>query len=637
MTSVGAETTAPAVEDKADVNAEVDGVQPEDADYIQKRKNVRAATIEKRKAFAVVKEAEIRKLQDERAEKIEKLHSADTATIDGKIIKVDEPKDSQSALKLTRPVRDEFAISPDDFEILVHDRWSINKTDFRFDRPLYTVADIRSGHTKRWFMFTYSITNSTTAPRRFAPVFVAATDKGVFSPDTSSLIPLRRAADSTMHPLAESKAVRDAKWNNEGVVPMEAVQSMVTKQLKDGEFKGDPSGQFEPGQTRWGAAIWPNFNDEWTELKIIIHGLNNAHRYDRKQRRVLVLTFSRKDDEFHVERSLIRYVSKEWEYLWMWDQDISIPVPADPSVHQIKDKVIATPSGAQRLMLAFPYLIENSSQNDQTLTVKQIRMELRGPKTGDKYAGFEVEVGGTKVTINEVPIVDDGRSTIYKAQFLREIGMAVQPRDTDRFAPDAAKSRQPGYGRVYEIKAGAKLDNQAAVFDAGSDVDWKYVREQVEDMLTLSIDKKALNEQNVKAKLGDKKLPAGMELPLYAPRRVLTDDTLTLIDGRGFSGDVTFQDETRVVLVTREGAQLEFKKSDVKSVEDGEFSKVKAQILAKLPAAVETAKTEKKVVASFACDCGLASGTYRIMRSYHKPGVIQEEWINAWQTLEENK
>ena len=151
------------------------------------------------------------------------------------------------------------------------------------------------------------------------------------------------------------------------------------------------------------------------------------------------------------------------------------------------------------------------------------------------------------------------------------------------------------------------------------------------------MDKKALSEQTLKAKAGDKKLPEGLGLPLYVPRRALTDDSVALHDGRSFAGQVTFQDETRLVMLTGEGAQLEFKKSEVKGVEEGEFAKVKQQILAKIPAAVEALKAEKKVIAEFTCECGLASGSYRIMRSYHKPGVVQEEWLKAWEALDEGQ
>ena len=101
----------------------------------------------------------------------------------------------------------------------------------------------------------------------------------------------------------------------------------------------EPMATFEPGQTRWGVALWPDFNNEFTELRIIVHGLSNAHRYDEKQRRVLLLSFTRNDDEFHVQRSQLVYRGKEWEYLWMWDQDISVPIPNDAKDPQIKEKI----------------------------------------------------------------------------------------------------------------------------------------------------------------------------------------------------------------------------------------------------------------------------------------------------------
>ncbi|MBI3831969.1 MAG: hypothetical protein HY291_20775 [Planctomycetes bacterium] len=619
--------------DPTNLNSEEGGMQFETAEHIKKARALREKLADTRKKEQDNVNAELQKLNAERAEKIDKMGSAETTTIDGQKVTVNEPKDSETALGLKKPVRDHYEISPEDFELYQYERWSLNAADFRFDKPGYVIDDIRSGHGKRWFVFSYSITNSTAKTQRIAPVFIAVTENGVFSPEAGGLVPQRYVSDSIQHPLADSTDVRDTKWSAEGVIPLESVSSMLTRQLKDGEFKLDPMQTFLAGQTRWGAAVWPEFNDQFTELKIVVHGLSNAHKFDRKQRRVLVLTFNRNDDEFNVERSNLVYKSKQWEYLWAWDQDISVPVPADPADPQIKDKAIKTPSGVERLLVSFPYTIDNSSGTDQTLTLKEIRFVLRGAKAGDKYAGFDISVGDQKINLDEVPLVDDGRSTIYKAQYLRDAGKAAPGPDTNRFAPAVETSKQPG-GMVFKIENGKKLEGRLGVFDVSSDVDWRWVREQVEDRLTLAVDKKALADKFIKEHAGDAKLPEG-GIPGYIPRRTLTDDTVTLASGHSYSGEVTRDDDAFVNVTTRDGAQLEFKKGEVKTVEKGEMAKVKEQILAAVPAALEALKKDKKVFAYFTCEAGLSTGQYRIARSYHQPGVIQDDWLKAWETLEQ--
>lgn len=618
--------------DPTDLNAHEGGLQFETAEKIQKSRALREKLTEVRKKEAENVKAEIQKLNNERAEKIDKMGSAETPTIDGQKVNVAEPKDSEAALSLKKPVRDQYEISPEDFDLYSYERWSLNKTDFKFDQPRYVVDDIRAGHGKRWFVFSFSITNSTAKARRIAPVFVAVTDGGVFMPEAGGLIPQRFLSNSVMHPLADSTAARDTKWSAEGVIPIESVASMLTRQYKDGEFKLDATSTFEAGQTRWGAAVWPELNDQFTELKIVVHGLSNAHRFDTKQRRVLVLTFARNDDEFHVERSILHYKSKEWQYLWAWDQDISVPVPADAAEAQIKDKALKSPAGQDRLLVSFPYTINNSSTVDQTITIKDIKFALRGAKNADKFSGFDITIGDQKVNLDEILLVDDGRSTIYKAQYLREIGKAQPGPDTNRFAPSVDTSKQPG-GLVFKIESGKALEGRLGVFDALADVDWKHVREQVEDQLTLAVDKKALKEKALKDKAGDAKLPAD-PVPMYSPRRHLTDDTVSLADGRSFTGTVTRDDEVAVLMTTLTGAQLEFKKADVKAVEKGEFSKVKEQVLAAIPGAIDALKKDKKVLAYFNCEAGLSTGSYRVARSYHQPGVIQEDWLKAWEELD---
>lgn len=618
-----------------DLDAEQKGKQrDEDVRYKQKK----AAMLERLKEFRAQRQGErqdrLRALQLERAQKITPLKTT-TVKVDEDTIEVKEPTSIEQALSLKQSVRDEYEVSPEDFDLYVHERWSLNKTDFQFDLPKYVVGDIRQGHTKRWFGFTYSITNSCTKARRIAPVFVAVTNKGVFMTEANGFLPQRVMADSSFHPLAGSKAPQDTLWLKENVLPLESAIRMLTHDLKGAEYSmpipPKPMAKFLPGQVRWGVALWPRFNDELTELKIVIHGLNNALRFDRNQRRVLVLSFERIDDEFHVERERLHYKGKKWEYLWMWDQDLTVPIPEDPTNHQIQEKELTTPADAQKLAWSFPYILKNSSGSKQAITFNEIRFVLRGSKTGPKWSGFPIKVGNETVTIPEIHVVDDGRSTIYKAQYLREAGMAKPAEDTDRFAPKVEGSKRPG-GMIHKIDANGKLERRA-VFDI-ADADFEHVIEQVEARLTLKMDKKALAKKTWDKLVADKKVAGKDPGIIYNPQRFLTYDSLTLKDGRSFEGDVVRESERGVIFKSRTKGTLEFTKAEVDKVVKGERSAVKEQVLAAIPAALQATKQAKKIVAEYKCDAGLSSGSYRIARSYRQPGVIQEEWLKAWEELD---
>lgn len=602
-------------------------------------------------------------LNDERArmkrenEKRDGENLGDPVTVDGQTIQTKRPKSMEEAIGKDKVI-DVYEIHPQDFDVIEHDRWSLNETDFQFDRPQYLALQTSHVSNRRWFLFPFQVTNSTTKPRRITPTFVAVTNNGVFMPEVCSFLPQASAAASTFHPTAHSTDPGDLRMLAELVLPMEAPSDMQTQQFKDGKFElpAQLAPTFEAGQTRVGVAAWPDFNDEWTELKIVVHGLTNAHHYGldlqknkdntwldvteagEKQRRVLVLSFTRNDDEFNVDRSNLKYLGKTWEYLWMWDQDLKVPIPADPNDPQLKDKVIDTPAGGKRTMVTFPYTLHNSTNTDQTIEVAEIRLALRGKKNGTKWSGFEVDVGGQKVALDEVHLIDDGRSDIYKAQFLREMGFAQPPADTNRFAPDAAKAKQPG-GMVYKLTPDQTLQFRPAVFD-GTSVDWARVRMEVETALTLAADRKQLGEAKWKELTeANKDLDAKAALGdlVYDPRRLLTDDTVTLKDGRKLVGEVTFQSEKRVDLKLPSQAVLELDMGGVEKVELGEMAAVRKQILDAVPAAIQALKDDKRVFAYFTCLSGLSSGSYRVSRSYRQPGVIDENWLKVWESELEPK
>ena len=565
----------------AGVRAETEGESPEDKIYEEKKAAAQAKLLAEHKEMFNKLEQTKEQLKTTRAE-VFKPGTA-SITIDEETKPVAEPATIEEALDLKTRVRDEYEISPDDFKIDEHDRWSINLSDFRFDQPQYISSDIRQGTDKTWFGFTFTITNPTPKPRRISPTFVACTNKGVFNQSVGGLVPERILADSLGRPLPESEDLHDKELASQNIAPLESALRLsdFTLDPATGKSQLSPLATFQPGQTRWGAALWSNFSNEFTELKVVVHGLCNSHRYDEKMRRVLVLTFERMKDEFNVQRAELKYKDKRWEYLWMWDQDISVPIPSDAKDPQIKAQKLTTPAGAEKLAWAFPFVIKNSTRANQDIAVMSVAFACN----------IEVDVGGAKVPV-EVRVTDDGRSTIYKTQLLKGLGKeSVKDRYLSKTFTDGSKTQAER--NTVTLESGKSLDENWAVFDE-SDVDWDFVKLQIESALTEKVDKKALAKQTwedtVKRVAPDDKDLAGKNPGiLYDPRRRLTDD---------------------------------------------EFTQVKEQVSKALPAAVDAAKSKKTVVAYFNCISGLSSGTYRISRSYRQPGVVDESWLKAWEELD---
>lgn len=557
----------------------------EDKDFLEKKRGARQKVMDERKKLFEDYQKTVADLQEQR-KKASELGTA-SVTIDEETKPVQEPGSIEAALGLKQPVRDAYEVSPDDFSIYEHDRWSLNLSDFRIDAPQYFSADSAYGRSKTWFGFTFTVTNSTPKKRRVTPMFTAISNKGVFNHAAGGFVPERMMADALLRPLANSDSLHDKELLSRGIAPLEPADYLATCAFRAEKGRAElaPMSTFEPGQTRWGAALWSNFSNEFTELKIVVHGLCNAHRYEEKMRRVLVLTFTRQDDEFHVYRTELKPQGRRWEYLWMWDQGLAVPIPADPKTPQLKAQTLETPAGGKKLMWGFPFVVTNATRWPQEFAVNSVAY----------LCPVEVDVGGTKVPV-EVRVVDDGRSTIYKSLFLRSDDVKKES-PKDRFAlnktlPEGSHTQLER--RKITIEAGKGVEELWGVFDE-ADVDWNDVVLQVETGLTAKVDKKALAKQNweriVKEYGGDKAADLAKKDVsfLYDPRRRLTED---------------------------------------------EAKQVREQVVKGLPAALDAAKIKKTVVASFDCTSGLSTGRYRVTRCYRQPGVVQEEWLKAWEELD---
>jgi len=551
--------------------------------FLEKKQADRQKVMNERKELYEKYQKTVADLQAQR-EKAQALGTA-SVTIDEDTKTVQEPATIEAALGLKQPVRDVYEVSPDDFSMYQHDRWSLSLSDLRVDTPQYISANTTYTTIKTWFGFSFTVTNATAKKRRIAPMFTAVTNKGVFNHAVGGYLPERMIADALFKPLVDSDRPYDKELIKQRVAPVEPAYSLATcaYSAEKGSTQLQPLATFEPGQTRWGAALWDNFSNEFTELKIIVDGLTNAHRYEEKMRRVMVLTFTRDSDEFNVYRTELKLKDRRWEYLWMWDQSINVPVPADAKDPQIKVQALKTPAGANKLTWAFPFVIANTTRATQELAINQVA-----------YAcPVEVDVGGTKVPV-EVRVVDDGRSTIYKAQTLKALG---KESPKDRYALNKTieeGSKTQLQRRKTTVEAGKSLEELWAVFDE-SDVDWDNVVMQIETALTSKVDRKALAKQTweklVKEVGGAKAAELEKKDPgfLYDPRRKLTE---------------------------------------------AELKQIRDQVVKGLPGALDAAKIKKTVVAYFDCTSGLSTGCYRVSRCYRQLGVVQDEWLKAWEELD---
>ena len=596
---------APPIHQVADMP---DGIAQDDKDYIAKVQADKAKQLQAMKEGYDKLANTAKELQDKREKTLEILGKADV-TVDEDTKSVEEPKSMEGSLgmKEGRRVRDAYEVSPDDFDIASHEIWSINVSDFKFDPPQYVTGGLHYGSDKTWFGFTFSITNTTSKRRRIAPTFTAITNKGVYNMAVSGFVAERMMADSLFRPLGNSGTLSDKEMLSQRVMPVESFIALGTSALDPETGLTKPSNMletggatFEPGQTRTGAVIWTNFSNEFTELKIVVSGLTNAHHYGsqmltaagstdlpkvnndgEKMRRVLVLTFDRRDDEFDIHRSELKYKDKRFEYVWMWDQDISIPLPADAKDPQIKTQQVKI-GATQKLMWGFPFTIRNSTRYNQEISINSIAF----------VCPVEVDVGGTKVPVN-VKVVDDGNSTIYKMALMKAI-QKDSPRDRfeSKTAPEDAELRVER--RKYTFEPGKGLETELwAAFDE-KDVDWDSVRTDIETILTEKLDKKAVAKDTWE-KVAQAIAPDNKDLLqknpgfMYDPRRRLTED---------------------------------------------EFTQVKDQVSKGISAAIDAAKAKKTVVAYFDCTSKLSTGSYRISRSYRLPGVVDDTWLKAWEDLD---
>src|SRR5262249_45968083 len=150
---------------------------------------------------------------------------------------------------------------------------------------------------------------------------------------------------------------------------------------------------------------------------------------------------------------------------WMWDQDISVPLPAAANDPRIKIQTLQTPAGASKLAWAFPFVIKNSTRFNEEISVNTVSF----------VCPVDVTIGGATVKV-EAKVVDEGMSTIYKSQLLKALGKE-SPKDRWESKAPQENLQTRVEKRSYVVESNKALDEMMAVFDA-ADVDWDDVRLQ---------------------------------------------------------------------------------------------------------------------------------------------------------------
>jgi hypothetical protein len=141
-------------------------------------------------------------------------------------------------------------------------------------------------------------------------------------------------------------------------------------------------------------------------------------------------------------------------------------LPNSADEPQIKVLTLQTPAGGQKLAWAVPFVLTNSTRYHEEIAFNRISFACP----------LEVTVAGTTTKI-EAKVIDDGESTIYKAQLLTALG---QDSPKDRWTIANTSDRQTRTERrALKLAPGAKLAPLWAAFDS-NDIDFDDARTQIE-------------------------------------------------------------------------------------------------------------------------------------------------------------
>ncbi len=254
---------------------------------------------------------------------------------------------------------------------------------------------------------------SKPASARLGLRFMMVTDKGAFVPETSGFL---------AHEAVEFSTFKRRAW---------------TKELVSFVRKSEAVGDLKPGETRAGVVVFPRFDPETTQVRILIDGLTNDYDFKRDLRKAMILEFVRPGNIYYPGQVKLKfkrriggklmdpksgYVPKrdedihhcfDWVWLWNWDAAASVTEPK-------LSEDVSSPTGRDKFRFwTYRLTIPNRTGKEQTLTVDWVKTIV---KVKINVAGKEREV--------EVPLVDDGKMNVYKAAFFENEGITIT---SDRF------------------------------------------------------------------------------------------------------------------------------------------------------------------------------------------------------------
>ena len=442
------------------------------------------------------------------------------------------------------PIRDMYYASPEDFDFALHRIWTLNPGDFRFlrtarvmiEKPLgarepYEERDPFTGIGRTvfrdvFFAIPFALTNSTDIPLRMGPRLWLVSENTRFTPEIGGLIAQRDVERSIFRELdSTAEIIGYVKHNPDGST--------------------EPVGTLKSGETRYGVGIFTLPDPEFDELTLVVDGLNNTYRYDRRQKRVLAVKFSRPGDEFFPTHEPLKFVGKEWVWLWMWYEEIEVA--------QLQDFTFETPSGVRedpKSLWAYQVTLMNHTDQTQKLRIREFNTVVRA-----RALGVEVEV----------EFLDDGKSTIHKSRVMEEMAQEFSGNRFDLGTLD------PEQAKVFPV-----------IFDK-DDIDWDGVYRQVEGGLT----------GDVSIGYGEEPLKLGLRSFMVDPEKLARTKPRKL-----------------------SAAQRE---------------QVRREILSSLGDAFMAEQGRSMITANVTAEAGLASGTFRIVRSHFRKGTIDSSWIKKWE------
>jgi len=435
----------------------------------------------------------------------------------------------------------------DHFDFLPHDIWTLKPEDFRIWKPTRVhiekpLAAREATHEKEFvtqvdrivfrdvfLAVPFALTNSTDKDLKIGPRMWIVSENLRFTEELGGFIAKQDVERSMFRELNQTfDLISYVNQNPEGTY--EPVQILSA------------------GETRYGVGVFTLPDPELDRMTIIVDGLNNTYRFDRRQKRVLAIEYSFPGDEFYPQERPLELVGKDWRWMWMWYEELEV---APPERFEFQ-----TPSGAReqpKVHWAYQTTLTNHSGESQAIRIRQVDTIVRL-----KALGIDVEV----------PLVDDGRSTIHKARVMEEM---AQPFAGDRFF---AGILEPDQTKVFPV-----------IFDV-EEVDWERVYAQVEAGLT----------GNISIGYGEEPLKPGVESFMPTPELLAKVKPLALTDEQK--------------------------------------AKIREDVNSAIGPALDKEKERRMLSADVSAEVGIASGTFRVVRSYFQKGVIESSWIHDWREAE---